>query len=115
VAHEAGHAATAEDDQRAAEDAKRHLNGAEAQQEQPGRECVVARVVCVVHPQREQAVGRPFALMGLCGLQVLVVQPPFRVLSCQGNGVKLLGWHRAYLRIVRGEITGRCRATGASR
>ena len=28
------------------------------------------------------------------GLEVLVVEAPFRVLSRQGNGVELLGWHR---------------------
>ena len=82
VAHEAGHAAAAEDDQRAAEDAERDLDRAQAEQEQPGRERVVADVVRVVHPQREQAVRRSSARsLGSAGLQVVVVEPTVGVLG----------------------------------
>ena len=94
MAHEAGHAAAAEDDERAAEDSERHLNRAEADQEEACGEGVVTGVVRVVHPQREQAVGRPLALVRFGGLEVLVVEAPFGILSRKGNGVELLGWHR---------------------
>jgi hypothetical protein len=94
MAHEPGHAAAGEDDERTAEDAQRDLDRAEADQEQAGRERVIARVVCVIHPQREQAVGRPLALVRFGGLEVLVVETPVRILSRQGNRVEVLGWHR---------------------
>src|SRR6185369_14659077 len=94
MAHEPGHAAAGEDDESAAEDSEGYLNRAEADQEQACGEGVVAGVVRVVHPQREQAVGRPPALVRFGGLEVFVVETPFRILSRQGNGVELLDWHR---------------------
>ena len=81
VAHEAGHAAAAEDDQRAAEDAQRDLDRAQPEQEQPRGEGVVADVVRVVHPEAEQAVGLPAPFVRFGRAQVGVVEPAFGVLG----------------------------------
>ena len=95
VTHEPGHAAAAEDDERAAEDAERDLDGAEAEQEQPRGEGVVADVVRVVHPQGEEAVGVPVPLLRRRRPEVVVVEPARRVLRGERRLVDLGGCRRS--------------------